>query len=258
LHENHAVNGIKAEFEAEGTRLEEALRLKEVVMKAELGLTLKIGGCEAMSDLYECRNIGVERIVAPMVESAFALRKFIGAVGLVFSKEEREDITIAINIETSQSYRNFDEILNIPEVKSLNGIVMGRVDMTGSMKMTRSDIDGDMILEMTRSLFKRSRKAGLENAVGGGVSAHSLPFFRYLMNDHLIDRFETRKVIFKCPEVFYAKPEDGLTKAVEFEIMWLKNKCQYYRAISLEDEERLEMLIKRYNILTEKVGDLVR
>ena len=28
LRENHHVNGVKAEFEAEGTRLEEALRLK--------------------------------------------------------------------------------------------------------------------------------------------------------------------------------------------------------------------------------------
>ena len=30
LRENHHVIGVKAEFEAEGTRLEEAIRLKEV------------------------------------------------------------------------------------------------------------------------------------------------------------------------------------------------------------------------------------
>ena len=35
LKTNHHVMGIKAEFEAEGTRLEEAMRLKEVVTKAE-------------------------------------------------------------------------------------------------------------------------------------------------------------------------------------------------------------------------------
>jgi len=31
LRENHHVVGVKAEFEAEGTRLEEAMRLKEVI-----------------------------------------------------------------------------------------------------------------------------------------------------------------------------------------------------------------------------------
>ena len=68
LKENHHVVGVKAEFEAEGTRIEEALRLKEVLMKVDLGLTLKIGGCEAIRDIHEARVIGVARIVAPMIE----------------------------------------------------------------------------------------------------------------------------------------------------------------------------------------------
>ena len=48
LKENHHVVGIKAEFEAEGTRLEEALRLKEVVTRAGLDLAIKVGGSEAI------------------------------------------------------------------------------------------------------------------------------------------------------------------------------------------------------------------
>ncbi|MBP5620999.1 MAG: hypothetical protein J6X44_03185, partial [Thermoguttaceae bacterium] len=55
MKENHHVIGIKAEFEAEGTRLEEALRLKEVITKAGLDLTIKIGGCEAIKDMYDAR-----------------------------------------------------------------------------------------------------------------------------------------------------------------------------------------------------------
>ncbi|MFA5276435.1 MAG: citrate lyase beta subunit, partial [Candidatus Omnitrophota bacterium] len=53
LKDNHHVIGVKAEFEAEGTRIEEALRLKEVVTKAGLELTIKIGGCEAVKDMYD-------------------------------------------------------------------------------------------------------------------------------------------------------------------------------------------------------------
>ena len=75
LKENHHVLGIKAEFEAEGTRLEEALRLKEVVTKAGLDLTIKIGGCEAIKDMYDARTIGVAAIVAPMIETPYAKEK---------------------------------------------------------------------------------------------------------------------------------------------------------------------------------------
>ena len=53
LKANHHVIGIKAEFEAEGTRLEEALRLKEVVTLAGLDLIIKVGGCEAIKDMFD-------------------------------------------------------------------------------------------------------------------------------------------------------------------------------------------------------------
>ena len=76
LKQNHHVLSIKAEFEAEGTRLEEAMRLKEVVTKAGLDMTIKIGGCEAIKDMYDAKVIGINAIVAPMIESPYAMEKF--------------------------------------------------------------------------------------------------------------------------------------------------------------------------------------
>lgn len=256
LRDNHAVNGIKAEFEAEGTRLEEALRLKEVVMKAGLGLTIKIGGCEAMRDMYECRTIGVQRIVAPMIESAFALKKFLSATRMVFPEDERDDIMFAVNIETITGCNSFDAILEMPDIKGLNGIVMGRVDLTGSLGMSRDDINSRPIFEITRDLFVKSKARGFENAVGGGVSAYSLPFFRNLPPGTL-DRYETRKVIFECPEALNDNADKGILKAVGFELLWLRNKRDYYKSISLEDDQRLQMLEKRYKLLIERAGGKV-
>jgi 4-hydroxy-2-oxoheptanedioate aldolase len=253
LRDNHAVIGVKAEFEAEGTRLEEALRLKEVVMKAGLGLTIKIGGCEALRDMYECRSIGVERLVAPMIETAFALKKFISAALTVFPEDERSDVRFAANIETITGCQNFDDMLRLPEADDLHGIVMGRVDFTGSLGMTREDIDCQRVFDVTKDLFIKSKARGLENALGGGLSAASLPFCRQLTHG-TIDRYETRKVIFKCPEALNHQADKGILKAVGFELLWLKNKREYYGAISLEDYDRLKMLENRYKALIEQEG----
>lgn len=253
LKEHHHVAGVKAEFEAEGTRLEEALRLKEVVTKAGLDLTIKIGGSEALKDMYDARSIGVTRIVGPMIESAYALKKFLHSANLAFPKEEREDIRFLINVETVQSCKNFDQMLALPEIKKLAGIVVGRGDMTGSMGLDRDQINIDAIFDLAKEVLVKAKAANMECVIGGGVSADSLPFFRKLPKGTL-DFYETRKVIFKCPEAIGEQAEAGLLKAVGFELMWLKNKRNFYSLIIEEDRSRIELLESRYKIAIEKAG----
>lgn len=253
LRENHHVIGIKAEFEAEGTRIEEAMRLKEVITLAGLGLTMKIGGCEAIRDMYEARIIGVDRIVAPMVETAYALKKFLLAAQMVFPLEERDHVSFAVNVETIDGCRNFDSMLALPEIDVLNGVVMGRVDLTGSIGITREDINTQKVFDITKELFTKAKSRNLECAVGGGVGKEAIPFFKQL-GGGLIDRYETRKIIFKCPEALDDDPEKGILKAVGFELLWLKNKRDFYGMIYNEDKLRIEMLEARYKKLIEEAG----
>ncbi|MDD3594275.1 MAG: aldolase/citrate lyase family protein [Candidatus Gastranaerophilales bacterium] len=254
LRENHHVIGIKAEFEAEGTRMEEALRLKEVVTRAGLDLTIKIGGCEAIKDMYDARTIGVNAIVAPMIETPYALKKYIQATKFVFPEEEREDVAFLINTETITGYQNIDKMLAIPEAKDLTGIVLGRVDMTGSMGLSREDINSEEIFDIANNLAIKALEHNKNFIIGGGVSAHSLPFFKKLPQNALY-KFETRKIIFDAQKALQDPNSDkGILKAVGFELMWLKNKREFYKMIFEEDCQRLTMLEARYKKLIEEAG----
>lgn len=253
LKANYHVIGVKAEFEAEGTRLEEAMRLKEVVSKAGLDLTIKIGGCEALKDLYEARVIGVSRIVAPMIESAYALTKFLAATKLAFPKEEREEVSFLINVETIDGFNNFDKMLEIEEINELDGIVLGRVDMTRSLGLPRTYENTDKILNIASELFTKAKTKSMECCLGGGVSAETIPFMNKLPESS-IDKYETRKIIFKCPEALGENAATGIMKAVNFELMWLKNKKDFYGMIQAEDEQRLQMMEKRYQELIAQSG----
>ena len=254
LKENHHVIGIKAEFEAEGTRMEEALRLKEVVTKAGLDLFIKIGGCEAIKDMFDARTIGVKGIVGPMIETDYAMTKYVKAFHFVFPQEEREEMEFLINVETKTGAAHLDAMIARPEFKDIAGVVLGRVDMTGSMGLTREDINSQAIFDLAKQISLKVQAAGKKMIIGGGVSAHSLPFFQNLPPKALT-RFETRKIIFDAQTAM--KDLDigkGILKAVGFELMWLKNKRDFYGMIFKEDFARIEMLEARYKRLIEQAN----
>ena len=249
LRDNHHVIGVKAEFEAEGTRLDEAIRLKEIVTKAGLELTIKIGGCEALRDMYDARLIGVNAIVAPMVETAYAMKKFINAMQLAFSEEEQGDVSFLMNTETITAYNNLDSMFAAPEAEFLDGIVLGRVDFTGSMGLGRDAINSEQMFSFADSMAKKCMEHNKKFIIGGGVAVEALPFFKRLP-EKSIYKIETRKIIFDAQKAISDKNiNEGLMKAVYFELLWLKSKREFYGRMYNEDNERLPMLEKRYNIL---------
>ena len=119
LKESGAI-AVKAEFEAEGTRTEELLRLLELSRRAGIGIGLKIGGCEAVRDLIEAKQFGVDYVIAPMVETSYAIEKYIVAKNKVFSEDEREDMSFLVNIETYTGLSNSSEMIDVASKKKWN------------------------------------------------------------------------------------------------------------------------------------------
>lgn len=247
LKENYHVSGIKAEFEAEGSRFDEVLKLKDLISKIGLDLTIKIGGCEAISDMREAKKLSPAVIVAPMVETPYAMKKFVNAIDNVFI--EKENIKFYINTETITGFNNFNDMVTSDDFKKLDGVVLGRGDMTSSIGLTRDDVNSEQIYNIAYSISNIMNEQNKNFIVGGGVSVDSLPFFKRLP---YLSGFQTRKVIFDSKTLLTNQADKGILKAIGFEIMWLKNKQEYY-GLSKQDELRIEMLSK-YNNLIETVN----
>ena len=241
---NHHAVGVKTEFEDEGATFEEAGFLKEIARAAELDFTIKIGGCSALNDINQAKKIGVNSLVAPMVESAYALKKYICAVKSVFSKEELEKIDFYINIETVTGYNNFESILLMPESIDLTGIIVGRSDMAMSMGLTYKDTNCAKIFEMVTDLIDKSLIHDKKVIIGGGVSRDSLMFLKRLPKGSL-QRFETRKIIFDIKTSLISQYSEAILKALEFEIMWIENKQKLCCDIKNKDVKRIESLKNR-------------
>lgn len=243
LRNDFGVIEIKCEFEAEGSRMDELMRLKDVSGRAGLPLIIKIGGVEAVTDIYNSLALGAHAIIAPMAETPFALSKFANVVKTMVPEDNRKDAEWFFNMETITAYENFDRMLEIPNFDMINGVTVGRVDLTGSMGLDRKSVDSDQILTICQNTFRKARAKKLSTGLGGAISTDSLPFVRTLISENLIDKFETRKVVFSPESAKYG--EKAILKGIEFELLWLQSKRRYYSTIKAEDESRIAMIEKR-------------
>jgi 2-keto-3-deoxy-L-rhamnonate aldolase RhmA len=249
MHERYGALGVKAEFEAEGSTFDEVMLLKLIASAAGMRVVaLKIGGPEDVWGIKQALKLDANYIVAPMVESPYALKKYLEAVKKFVSSQERKNLTVAVNIETGQAVSQIDLILAIGIAAGLQSVTVGRVDLAESVGLGRSGIDSEEIFKLTEEVCRKAKAAGLMATMGGAVELGSRDFITRLSEAGILDRFETRKIIFPAASGLKLFRE-AILDAHMFELGWLEAKRDFHGAIIKGEEGRIALLQSRIEAL---------
>jgi len=246
LVENHGVIGIKTSFEDEGASLFEVLRLKELCNQAGTKILLKIAGAEAKRDLDDSMIIGVKGIVAPMIESPFALDKFINSAKKILPADILSNVQLGVNIETISAYKNFDEMIKADGFHELYHITLGRVDFVSSMGKNRDYVNSDEMLSIALDLFAKSRENEKKVYLGGAITANSATYLKTLFKKGLLDKFETRYVMYD-PTIALQHLEESLVMGQKLELGILNYRREFYLQHANKELDRIKMIEARVN-----------
>jgi len=241
LKEEYGLVGVKCEFEAEGSSFEEVVRLREMCSRAGVGLNLKIGGAEAKSDVLSGLVLGVDGLMAPMIESDFAIYKFRKLIDAIYPDVENRP-EIAINIETRTAAECMDAIL-VRSAGFLDQVTFGRSDLSGSYFSKEITPDSDFLMDVVMKKAVAVKAAGLRTGMGGSISIKTINKLRETNNfTATIDIVETRKCILPSKGML----KDGaLAKCFEFEKLYLLSVKERNDLFNRANTERLVKLEQR-------------
>lgn len=240
--------GLKGEFEAEGLSFDAAARLATVAHARQISLVLKVGGCEALTDLRLALSFGASKIVAPMVESPFAVQKFAKMFQSAWKEcDQQRQVLTAINIETRAGVAQSNEISRACKDWGIDAIVVGRGDLTESLKLSRDSVESKQVTAAMKAALESARTHGLSTGFGGAVSLRSVQLAMALFSEGLLDYFETRKVLID-PKGKIVDVERRVVNALMFENELLE--AEFKRSSAIADSAQL-----RYRRLAEAIAE---
>jgi 4-hydroxy-2-oxoheptanedioate aldolase len=238
------VVAVKQSLEDEGASYDDLLIMRQLTNQVGLKLDIKIGGCEAKNDINFCEKINVNGMVAPMVETDYALRKFIQVV----RKNKKQ--SLYINLESIQAFKNINKILKTEDFKKLKGVVIGRSDLVGSIGLGKESVDSKKTYKLIYPYLKKIKKMKKIVKMGGSVTVKSKSFVNKLFKRGLIHIIETRNIQLKLSNKVILNFENIMNEIFNFEIQWLN--YAYLRSRKTKFKLKNDYL-QRINILKKRL-----
>ncbi len=166
MKENYAFISLKTGTETEDMG-ESEIELLQTICNGILPLSVKIGGPEARNDIRICHRIGVSGMSAPMVESEYALRNFIGTLKNLLATSDYDKLKKSINMETITGYRNLMDIFDSKAFSDLTQVTAARSDLSASMDKKPDDKE---VTRISKRIIQEAKIRGKQTSVGGTIT----------------------------------------------------------------------------------------
>jgi hypothetical protein len=229
--------GLKIEFEAEGASFRDVVALRLVASTLGTQLTLKLSGGEALRDINDCFDLRPDRIVAPMVESSFAVGKYLDASERLLCSLE---VQRGINVETVTCVKALPEILR-EHGHRLDFVTIGRSDMSASLGLPPNAQDSDAALGVVDEALAVLRPFPVSIGLGGRLTVASLQAIASRGLLEKLDFVETRRVVMRTS----VRPASGsdlsrtIDRALRFEYFFLRMRKEVSEELRQDDLTRL-------------------
>ncbi len=233
-------HAIKIETEAEGASWEQIRAIQRMAKSSELPVFLKIGGVEAKTDIRAAQDLAIEGIIAPMVESVFAVEKFHqSTVGRGFSWR-------ALTIESITAFRDLEAILQEAKAMGIDGATFGRGDFSASIGAKGGE-ETEQVNSYARHFVEAVTEYGLIPSIGGNIQSNSI---KNLFASGLRPKFvETRRVVFDwLPDSESSVAQRDFKEA----ITWEKEAIEQFNQLL---HQELAVNMNRIQLLEQRLGD---
>lgn len=238
LREECGATSLKVSTEDAGMGYDE-IRTVHRLFHDILSIQAKIGGPEARQDMRAVVDIGCRSVVAPMIESGYALQKFIESLQEELGEKVYGFIGKQINIETELACRNLDKIFSRPEITELDQITVGRTDLCRSLG---KDPNHPEVMRRVAEVVTAAKSRGIAVSVGGRITPKDAS---RLMAVCAPSRLNTRDVGLDpqtCGDL-----EEAVRRIIDFEIAVLEHQKLFGRRAVNSLTNRITKLRGRKN-----------
>ncbi len=238
---NSGLFALKTGTEVEDMNFDEISFLKEISNDI-VPLHVKIGGPEARNDIRFLLSIQVDTIIAPMIESPYALSNFINTLEEL-EKQHRYKVNAGINIETITGYMQIDAILNSISAKRLHKITAARTDLSGSLGV---EPDHPRVIEICKEIINYCKRKNIYSSLGGSIQPSVI---EYLISEIASDFINTRHMVI-YRKTLQKNPVQILIQNLTFEV-------ELYEYLShTKDIIRSQIHKKRYETLINRINKM--